>query len=90
MSIDNNTVKCRICDHPIVVVPIHIVTLDKRKDVYYEVVMDICDNCNGPIIGVRRYDRQDPLTFLNSENPKKTDKVEYYTKSNKDAEESKT
>lgn len=36
------------------------VRLDKDKDVFYDIVFDICDNCNGPIIGVKRYERQNP------------------------------
>ena len=58
--------------------------LDNKKDIFYDVVFDICDYCNGPIIGVRRYDRQDPITF-HDENPSEIseDKMEFYTKDNK-------
>lgn len=76
--------KCRICNHPIVVSKLKIHRLDNNKDVFYDIVFDICDYCNGPIIGVRRYDRQDPTTF-HEQNPGEIseDKMEFYTKDNK-------
>ena len=76
--------KCRICNHPIVVSRLKRQRLDNKKDIFYDIVFDICDYCNGPIIGVRRYDRQDPTTFYN-ENPAEIseDKMEFYTKDNK-------
>ena len=76
--------KCRICNHPIVVSKLKVQRLDNKKDIFYDIVFDICDYCNGPIIGVRRYDRQDPTTFYD-ENPAEIseDKMEFYTKDNK-------
>lgn len=76
--------KCRICNHPIVVSKLKVQRLDNKKDIFYDIVFDICDYCNGPIIGVRRYDRQDPTTFYD-ENPVEIseDKMEFYTKDNK-------
>ena len=73
--------KCRICNHPIVVSKLKVQRLDNKKDIFYDIVFDICDYCNGPIIGVRRYDRQDPATF-HDENPYEIseDKMEFYTK----------
>lgn len=76
--------KCRICNHPIVVSKLKVQRLDNKKDIFYDIVFDICDYCNGPIIGVRRYDRQDPTTDYD-ENPAEIseDKMEFYTKDNK-------
>jgi hypothetical protein len=76
--------KCLICNHPIVVSKLKVQRLDNKKDIFYDIVFDICDYCNGPIIGVRRYDRQDPVTFYD-ENPAEIseDKMEFYTKYNK-------
>ena len=76
--------KCRICNHPIVVSKLKVQRLDNQKDIYYDIVFDICDYCNGPIIGVRRYDRQDPTTSYDK-NPAEIseDKMEFYTKDNK-------
>ncbi len=76
--------KCRICNTPIVVVPLKIVTLDKQKEIYYDVLLDICDYCNGPVIGVRKRNRQDPRSPNNNENEYKGlgDKMDFYTKSN--------
>jgi len=76
--------KCRICNHPIVVSKLKVQRLDNNKDIFYDIVFDICDYCNGPIIGVRRYDRQVPTTFYD-ENPAEIseDKMEFYTKDNK-------
>jgi len=67
-----------------VVSKLKVQRLDNKKDIFYDIVFDICDYCNGPIIGVRRYDRQDPTTFYN-ENPAEIseDKMEFYTKDNK-------
>jgi len=58
--------------------------LDNKKDIFYDILFDICDYCNGPIIAVRRYDRQDPTAFYD-ENPNEIseDKMEFYTKNNK-------
>jgi len=76
--------KCRICNHPIVVSRLKRQRLDNKKDIFYDIVFDICDYCNGPIIAVRRYDRQDPAPFYD-ENPNEIseDKMEFYTKNNK-------
>lgn len=75
---------CRICNHPIVVGRLKTTNLDTNKDVYYKIIYDICDYCNGPIIGVRRYDRQDPITFYD-ENPNDIlNNVEFYTKEKND------
>ncbi len=76
--------KCRICNHPIVVSRLKRQRLDNKKDIFYDIVFDICDYCNGPIIAVRRYDRQDPAAFYD-ENPNEIseDKMEFYTKNNK-------
>ena len=60
--------KCRICNHPIVVSRLKRQRLDNKKDIFYDIVFDICDYCNEPIIAVRRYDRQDPTAFYD-ENP---------------------
>jgi len=67
-----------------VVSKLKVQRLDNNKDIFYDIVFDICDYCNGPIIGVRRYDRQDPTTFYD-ENPAEIseDKMEFYTKDNK-------
>jgi hypothetical protein len=76
--------KCRICNTPIVVVPLKIVTLDKQKEIYYDVILDICDYCNGPIIGVRKHNRQDSSSLNDNKNEYKVleDKLDFYTKSN--------
>ena len=75
--------KCRICNTPIVVVPLKIVTLDKQKEIYYDVILDICDYCNGPVIGVRKHTRQDsrPLNDNKNEYKELEDKMDFYTKS---------
>ena len=75
--------KCRICNMPIVVVPLNTVTLDKQKEVYYDLILDICDYCNGPVIGVRKRNRQDPTSVHNNDNEHKglEDKMDFYTKS---------
>ena len=75
--------KCRICNMPIVVVPLKTVTLDKQKEVYYDLILDICDYCNGPVIGVRKRNRQDPTSLHNNDNEHKglEDKMDFYTKS---------
>ena len=76
--------KCRICNHPIVVSRLKRQRLDNKKDIFYDIVFDICDYCNGPIIGVRRYDRQDPTAFYDeNSNEISEDKMEFYTKNNK-------
>ena len=76
--------KCRICNHPIVTSKLKVQRLDNKKDIFYDIIFHICDYCNGPIIGVRRYDRQVPTTFYD-ENPAEIseDKMEFYTKDNK-------
>ena len=76
--------KCRICNTPIVVVPLKIVTLDKQKEIYYDVILDICDYCNGPVLGVRKHNRQDsrPLNDNNKNEYKiLEEKIDFYTKS---------
>ncbi|HSA75668.1 MAG TPA: hypothetical protein VLE21_05715 [Candidatus Nitrosocosmicus sp.] len=76
--------KCHICNHPIVASKLKVQRLDNKKDIFYDIVFDICDYCNGPIIGVRRYDRQDPTTFYDENPPEiSEDKMEFYTKDNK-------
>jgi hypothetical protein len=69
---------------PIVVVPVKTVTLDKQKEIYYDVILDICDYCNGPVIGVRKRNRHDPRSLDNNGNESKglEDKMDFYKKSN--------
>jgi hypothetical protein len=69
---------------PIVVVPSKTVTLDKQKEIYYDLILDICDYCNGPVIGVLKRNRQDPTSLKNNEDGHKglEDKMDFYTKSN--------
>lgn len=63
--------------------PLKIVTLDKQKEVYYDVILDICDYCSGPVIGVRKHNRQDSISLNNIRNEHKIleDKIDFYTKS---------
>lgn len=69
---------------PIVVVPLKTVTIDKQKEIYYDVILDICDHCNGPVIGVRKRTKQGSMSLNNNENEHKRleDNMDYYTKSN--------
>lgn len=78
--------KCRICSHPIVVSRLQRVRMDNNKDIFYDIVFDICDYCNGPIIGVRKYDRQN-LNAPYDENLGETsvDDIEIYSKSDKES-----
>ena len=71
---------------PIVVLPLKIVKLDKKKDVYYEVLLDLCDYCNGPVITVRKLDRQFSMPLHLENDQDALDKMEFYTR-NKDEEE---
>ncbi|HET6589875.1 MAG TPA: hypothetical protein VFG45_06910 [Candidatus Nitrosocosmicus sp.] len=75
--------ECRICSHPIVMSRLKRVRLDNNKEIFYDILFDICNSCNGPIIGVKRYDRQNSNVSY-SQNPEEwsSNDIEFYSKSN--------
>lgn len=76
--------ECRICSHPIVMSRLKRVRLDNDKEIFYDIVFDICDSCNGPIIGVKRYERQKSDTnYIQHPEELSSNDIEFYAKSNK-------
>lgn len=77
--------KCHICSHPIVVSRLKSVRLDNNREVFYDLVFDICDYCNGPIIGVKKYERQDPNKSIDADLSEiSASEIELYSKNDKE------
>lgn len=73
--------ECHICSHPIVLNRLKRVRLDNNKEIFYDIVFDICDSCNGPIVGVKRYERQNSDTSYGQDPAElSSNDIEFYSK----------